>query len=289
MVESKILMHPSHRCLALSGVRFEIVHSEEFFNPSTANLTPPHIHNCFEIFLNVSSDASFFTNNSLYPLQYGDVVLSRPNDIHVCTFNKTYTHEHFCLWIDLSDGAEQLPFLFYKDESPLFRFEQEQQKRLIDLFFKLERLCKNGESDLQKTACFLEILSYFEKMPSPEEQTARLPEVLQKILNDIHVNFAEIHHVNQLTDRYFVSHATMNRWFRKYLHTSPREYLESRKLAHAAKLLAEGATVTEACMASGFPCCSHFIGLFKKKFGKTPLKYKKGLKVNIKNAKNEES
>ena len=99
--------------------------------------------------------------------------------------------------------------------------------------------------------------------------------MLQDILNDIHINFAEIHHINQLTDRYFVSHATLSRWFRKYLHTSPREYLESKKLAHAVKLLDSGATVTEACINSGFPCCSHFIGLFKKKFGETPLKYKK--------------
>ena len=289
MKESKILMQPSYSCLSLSGIRFEIMHAEEFFNPSTATLTPPHMHNCFEIFLNISSDASFFTSNRLYPLRYGDVVLSRPNDIHVCTFNKAYTHEHFCLWIDIAEGTEGLPILLETDESPLFHFEEEQQKRLIDLFFKLERLCKNGESTLQTTACFLEILSFFEKTSSPKEQTAELPLILEKILNDIHENFAEIHHINQLTDRYFVSHATLNRWFRKYLHTSPREYLESRKLAHAAKLLAEGETVTEACMASGFPCCSHFIGLFKKKFGKTPLKYKKGLKVNIKNAKNEES
>jgi len=277
MEESKILMHPSQICLSLSGVRFEISHAKEFFNPNTAAINPAHIHNCLEIFLNISSDASFFVNNSLYPLRYGDVVLAMPNDIHVCLFNKSYTHEHFCLWIDTAERADLFSFLFQKNQGPLFRFEEEKQKKLIELFFRLEKLCQNHESDLQKTACFLEILSFFEKISSPEQPAVPMPDVLQTILNDIHNNFAQIHHINQLTDRYFISHATLNRWFRQYLHTSPREYLESKKLAHAVKLLSEGATVTEACINAGFPCCSHFIALFKKKFGKTPLQYKKGL------------
>ncbi len=282
MAESTILMQPSQKCLPLSGIRFEISHAKEFFNPSTSYVNPTHIHNCLEVFLNISSDASFLVNNRLFPLRYGDVVLSMPNDVHVCLFNKTYTHEHFCLWIDTSETTDLFPFLFQKGQSPLFRFEEDKQKKLIDLFFNLEKLCKNSESELKKTTCFLEILSFFEKTSTPEQQTTQIPDILQKILNDIHVNFAEIHHINQLTEQYFISHATLSRWFRQYLHTSPREYLESKKLSHAVKLLAEGATVTEACINAGFPCCSHFIVLFKKKFGETPLKYKKGLKTSIK-------
>lgn len=285
MSESKIIMHPTERCVSLSGIRFEISYAKEFFNPSTANITPPHIHNCLEIFLNISSDASFLVNNCLYPLRYGDVVLSMPNDVHVCLFNKSYTHEHFCLWVDLAEGAELWEGLFQNEQPSLFRFEEEKQRKLIDLFFKLDNLCKNNESDIQKTACFLEILTFFEKKTPPDQNSTQIPEVLQKILDDIHNNFSEIHHINQLLERYFVSHATLGRWFRKYLHTSPREYLESKKLAHAAKLLSEGATVTEACIYSGFPCCSHFIVLFKKKFGETPLKYKKGLSTSQKTEK----
>ncbi len=267
-------MQPSETCASLSGIRFEISHAKEYFNPSTASLTPPHIHNCLEIFLNISSDASFLVNNCLYPLSYGDVVLSMPNDIHVCLFNKSYTHEHFCLWVDPGEGWDKLSFLSKTASTPLVRFDEERQKKLIELFFRLEALCRREGSVIQKTACFLEILSFFENAAPPEKNTADIPPLFQTILDDIHVNFAEIHHINQLTERYFVSHATLGRWFRKYLHTSPREYLESKKLAHAVGLLDKGATVTEACIYSGFPCCSHFISLFKKKFGQTPLKYK---------------
>ncbi|MBP3591363.1 MAG: AraC family transcriptional regulator [Clostridia bacterium] len=44
---------------------------------------------------------------------------------------------------------------------------------------------------------------------------------------------------------------------------------------YVLELLKKDASVTEACTAAGFSDCSHFIVLFKKKFGETPLKYKK--------------
>ena len=46
-------------------------------------------------------------------------------------------------------------------------------------------------------------------------------------------------------------------------------------MSEAVRLLADGAGVTEACLGAGFSDTSHFIALFKKRFGKTPLEYKK--------------
>ena len=36
----------------------------------------PHIHDSYEIYVNVSGDVAFLVNNSLYPVQKGDVVVS---------------------------------------------------------------------------------------------------------------------------------------------------------------------------------------------------------------------
>lgn len=275
MAESSIPLYATQSLAPYLSVRFELSHSKEFLNPDKdrATLSPPHIHNCIEIFFNVSGDASFLVNNRLYPLLYGDAILSRPSDVHVCLFNKSHIHEHFCLWIE--GGEELFPFLYFKREDALFRFEKEGAEELAALFFDLHRLVTGQGSTLEKTACFLKILSFFEHSAPPARQEAGIPPLFQRILDDIHEHFSEIHHVNQLTDKYFISHATLNRWFRGYLHTSPRDYLESKKLACAVELLQRGETVTDACMKAGFPCCSHFIVLFKKKFGCTPLKYKK--------------
>ena len=87
-------------------------------------------------------------------------------------------------------------------------------------------------------------------------------------------HFSEIQHIKDVYDRIYISPATLNRWFRKYIHLSPREFLESKKLAYAKQLLNQGYTVTEASIHSGFADSSYFIAVFKKKFGVTPRAYK---------------
>lgn len=138
-------------------------------------------------------------------------------------------------------------------------------------------MCGRGGFELEQAACLLEILTILKKKTLHAGGQAHIPEPLRHALNDIHANFADIRTVGDILSSHFVSSATLTRWFRKYLRTSPKEYLESVKLSNAAALLANGYSVTQACMRSGFSDCSRFIVLFKKKFGTTPLKYKKRL------------
>ena len=208
------------------------------------------------------------------------MVISRPGDIHMGIFHKAAVQEHICIWIDADFASPIFSFLRKEDFCPLFSFDEKTKKKLLSLAFSLLDICENEGSELKKASCLLRILTLFEKETSPDVAAqSDIPEPLQKILDDIHGNFAGIRNVGDILATHFVSSATLTRWFRQHLHTSPREYLESVRLSNAAVLLANGHSVTDACMRSGFSDCSHFIVLFKKKFGETPLKYKK--KVNI--------
>ena len=50
---------------------------------------------------------------------------------------------------------------------------------------------------------------------------------------------------------------------------------DARRLAAAKMMLEQGASVQETCAACGFSDYSHFIALFKRKFGTTPFQYAK--------------
>ena len=63
------------------------------------------------------------------------------------------------------------------------------------------------------------------------------------------------------------------RVFRELLGQSPHQYLLRARLAHAARLLRQGASVTEAAFSSGFGNLSHFTRTFRGHFGLTPIKY----------------
>lgn len=275
MYEPKYLPQLSGNLSPIFNIRFSAVRFNEYraYDDSTGDSF--HIHNYLEIFINASNDVSFFVNNNIYSVPNGDAVVTRSGDIHMGIFNTPAVHEHICIWID-SDLTDPLfSFLNEEDFCPLFSFDGQAQKQLRTLALSLSDMHGKSDSELEQAVCLLEILTILKKKTLHSTEQAHIPEPLRCVLNDIHANFAEIRTVGDILNSHFVSSATLTRWFRKYLCTSPREYLESVKLSNATSLLANGYSVTQACMRSGFSDCSHFIALFKKKFGETPLRYKK--------------
>lgn len=264
-----------HQSLNIPDFKFGIIHCREFVDPNAPTVDPLHIHEQLEIFFNISADASFLVNDKIYPTSPFDVVVSCPHDVHVCIFNRPAIHEHFCLWIDGNFDSPMLDFLKRDSFYPLFSLDDKTKKQLRELFFSLHFAAENGSSALEQTALVLSILSILASSNGNADATSALPSQLQTIIDDIYENLSTINTVNEICQKHFVSSSTLTRWFRTYMHTSPHEYLQSQKCSHAARLLATGSNVTDACMRSGFSDCSHFIVLFKRKFGQTPLQYKR--------------
>ena len=100
MYEPKNVPQLNETISALSGMRFSVVYSNKYLKVDDPDADPLHIHNCLEIFLNVSSDISFLVNNNLYLVPEGDAVISCPGDIHMGIFHKSAVQEYVCIWID---------------------------------------------------------------------------------------------------------------------------------------------------------------------------------------------
>ena len=258
---------------SLSGVRFCIKHGDSLSSFDVPDKDPLHIHDCIEIYFNVIGDVTFLVNNRLYPISPGDIVVSMPNDVHVCLFNSKARHEYYSLWLDVGECAA-IRSLFDGNHSPRYSFNDPTREVLSDLFRRLYEL-SDGGSELKKTVSFLRIMTAFDSEECERGNALAVPPEFQLILDEIDERFAEINNAADIHSARFISHSTLYRMFRKYTRSSPHAYIESRKLSNAAKLLSGGATVTEACLASGFSDCSRFIILFKRKFGETPLQYKR--------------
>jgi AraC-like DNA-binding protein len=257
----------------IDNMKFSVAYKNERLSNVSPGLDPIHIHAFTEIFLNINADVSFLVENRLYPLSRGDVIISAPGTTHVCIFESDARHEYVCLWIDADPSSPLLDFVTRADFSPLISLG-EATDRFIQLIHELDVSASDRELELTRAASLLGILSILSRASGTEASEPQLPVVLQTILDDIHDNCAQIKSVNDIIDRHFISGATLNRYFRKYIRLSPREYLESQKISYATKLLLSGESVTSCCMRAGFSDCSHFICLFKKKFGTTPRTYR---------------
>ena len=86
----------------------------------------------------------------------------------------------------------------------------------------------------------LAILSELGRTGTEKKQVSLLPENLTKILRYINESFTEGHTVSDIAEKFFISPSTMNRYFRIYLRTTPREYIEAKRLAYALELLKQG-------------------------------------------------
>jgi AraC-like DNA-binding protein len=69
-----------------------------------------------------------------------------------------------------------------------------------------------------------------------------------------------------------MSEASFSQQFKKATGTNPKDYLTSLKLSPANEMLGS-LNVTEVALSLGYENISHFISLFKKKYGLTPKQY----------------
>ena len=86
--------------------------------------------------------------------------------------------------------------------------------------------------------------------------------------------------LERMADHFKVSVRTLNRMFNRHLNCSPYQYLIAARMKYAAQLLRSNTlsikNIAEEC---GYKHTSFFIAEFKKYFRKTPLEYRKELKI----------
>lgn len=242
---------------------------------TAARVFPPHVHDMLEIYILLEGDASFVVEQSLYRLSPGDIVISKPNELHNCILNTDSTHKHLCFWFDPSCDFLFSDFMAHGfGEGNRCTPTPEDFTKIRELCLDLNRVSEAGDDPQTEFHLVLQLLYYVRRNLGGTGQSEVLPELLQQILSDIHEDLPTINNLSYFTEKYFISASTLSRMFRKYMRTSPKVYLETKRLAYARTLLKRGLSVADACAESGFPDYSNFIRLFRTRFGVTPLQYR---------------
>ena len=263
------------------NITYQIKYEEMYVNLDDPEIDQAHIHgDAYEIYLNVSGDVSFFMGSKLYPVKRGDIVFTKAGDVHFCVYHSACKHTHYCLWFDYPKTSALAALLpaFEENLPRFFSLPSEDKEHILQLFEQFQT-AETEKDSLSSSVCFLQILEFLHRRISGAciKNHKELPNDLQAVLNDIDKNFTHIQSIGELLKNHFISSATLNRRFQKYLHVSPQKFLTAKKLAYAKRLLSENASVTDAYLKSGFSDYSRFISLFKKKFAITPLQFKRSI------------
>lgn len=94
--------------------------------------------------------------------------------------------------------------------------------------------------------------------------------------------------IKQISSDLNMSEANFSQYFKKITGVTPKEYLTNLKLSKAKDLI-KHTSVTDVAFDLGYENISHFISLFKSKYGVTPKQYKKICDSNLKEVSNDKS
>ena len=233
-----------------------------------------HVHQECEIYINISGDVSFMVEDRIYPISSGNVIITRPYEYHHCIYNSDAVHKHYWILFD-PGGNEKFLDLFFKrkaGENNLIALSPEDGLELIGI---CRSMLDSEISDAEQYFNFFRMIGLLNSGQRKKSINSKLPSELVSALDIINKNPGMPITVSQLADEVHVSINTLERYFKNNIGMTPTDYIRQKRLSLSAVLLTKGYSVRDACEMSGFPDYSHFIALFKKNFGMTPLKYKK--------------
>lgn len=233
-----------------------------------------HIHAECEIYFNLSGDVSFMVEDRVYPISPGSVVLTRPYENHHCIYHSPSLHRHFWVLFSCEGNEAYFPLFFDRavGEGNLRVLSPENTAALSALFHEMaERPLSPTEGYL----LFARAMAILRSGVQKSDENERLSAEITQALEAINRNMAGPLSVTMLADAAHMSVNSFERHFKRQIGLSPREYIQKKRMAHAVRLLNEGASVMEACAQSGFTDYSYFIVMFRRQFGITPYQYKK--------------
>jgi AraC-like DNA-binding protein len=131
---------------------------------------------------------------------------------------------------------------------------------------------------LDDLACeLLDAAEHIESHLHPLYRPAQLRSYAQRVgaaREMIDARPADRHSLVDLATAVGMSPFVFARLFRELVGAPPHQYLLRVRLNHARALLAEGMSVTNACYAAGFNNLSHFITIFRARYGGSPSEFK---------------
>ncbi|MGG1519603.1 AraC family transcriptional regulator [Paenibacillus oryzisoli] len=269
-------------------------HMDEHVNFLHATRKPPfnvhfHLHKGCEIFFLIRGDVNYFVEKTVYPLQYGDLIITNEHEIHKPAILSEAMYERVTIefdpaLFDMFQTEQMVPLRCFYDrplgEKNKISLNEAEAAALLQRFHTLDQVTKHpfpGDA-LVKLGCMLEIIAQVQRLYDAnhdKEAGLDMPVRLTPILAFLDQHLAEELSLERLEKLFFISKFHLSRLFKKYTGSTIHEYIVVKRIALAKKLLKEGATVTEACLGSGFNDYTSFLRMFKKKVGVLPKHYAK--------------
>lgn len=247
-----------------------------------------HLHDGYEIFFLISGDVSYFVENKVYSIEYGDLIITNNHEIHKPSFGSDKIYERICLEFNpaivqpLNSQKFDLLNCFTNrpaGEHNRIRLNHKHVDDILELFYKIESLGKNQYegSEILRLSYLIELLVFTNRVYMRIPVSKELPNIHEKlvpILQYIDDNLESDMDLECLEKLFYIDRYYLSKLFKSGTGSSIHSYIIFKRISKAKRLLSEGVNVTQACTRCGFNDYSNFLKMFKKIVGISPGKYK---------------
>lgn len=231
-----------------------------------------HFHPYYEVLYFLDGDVTINIADIAIQPKKNDLFFIPPNTFHMVSPNKgEVLYSRYVLqFADLPNMTDHHKALFQNT----FMLNTGSASAIKNWFHRFETYQSTlnpedfGLFDRELITELLFLLSATEKQDLVGSESS----IFSFIINYIDNNFATIQSVEEIASAAFISKSYLFHLFKERLETSPKQYLQKKKIVAASILLHQGIAPSEAYRMVGFSEYSTFYRLYIKHFGIPPTK-----------------
>jgi len=215
-----------------------------------------------------------FENNKKEIVSDGTVILFKPHSRHTLSYLSDPINERYYVYFEGHDALDYIK-RFKLDSQPYYNVGD--LSSIIKYFHKIIQDFKlhSLDDELFRTTYLLNILTTISNVVNPVKEND-FPETFNRILDTIEKNYFAKLSLASLADNFSISVSTLKRYFKKYMNTSPMDYINDTRINRAKFMLLESdMRVSEISYSVGFEDALYFSKFFKSKTGVSPKNFRK--------------
>ena len=260
----------------------KIIYNHEIIENPSKDMFETHFHDFIEVIYFIRGNASYIVDGRRYKLRPNDIVLVRPFEYHYIDFDGSETYERY----DLLISEKLLPNDFLKKIPTAFEYFPSENNEILNIFNKFDSFSNEFEAqDLKQLFHSLSVeLMYLIMLQSRNtitERPVKYNPIIEKAILYIKQNLTTITSVDEICEHLFLSKSHFHHLFLETMHTSPMNFVRSKRLMLAKLKIENGEKPTKIFSDCGFVDYTTFYRAYKQQFGYKPTEYNEQNKNKI--------
>lgn len=259
-----------------------IIYNHKCLSDIESRYTAPQTHSAIEFIYLKKGSITYTVDEKTYKVEPHSLIITWPRKIHTITFQDPSLYERYDV---IFDEKLIFPPIYEKIKSAPDVINCKKFPNIYEFFKRIDVYCKYfPEEEVGNLLAHLvdelayNVLLAIENITDHEK--IGVDSVFSKVLEYIENNLTNQITVKNICSEFYISASYLHNLFAEHLNTTPKKYIDLKRLALVQHYLSQGELATHIYEKCGFSDYSAFYRSYKKHFGYPPSAEKDRVSVD---------